>query len=60
MPMETQVQSLVDAYLKNCSEISGIKPAQENRIKDLDLLADKIAADRGRPLFFKYVGSFIR
>lgn len=57
MPMETQVQSLVDAYLENCIGLQEVRTADASNIKALDELADSINKHRGRPLFFKYVGS---
>ncbi|MGH1468751.1 MAG: aminotransferase class III-fold pyridoxal phosphate-dependent enzyme [Bdellovibrionales bacterium] len=58
MPMETQVQGLVEAYLGGCADLQEVKAASdESKIKTLDEQAAAVNLYRGRPLFFKYVGS---
>lgn len=57
MPKEKQIQSLVQTYLKDCSDLTGVKGPDTAKTEVLDQLAKGVHAHRGRPLFFKYVGT---
>jgi acetylornithine/N-succinyldiaminopimelate aminotransferase len=57
MPISEQIQSLVKTYLDDCSEITKICGPKSEKADVLESSAISIEASRGRPLFFKYVGS---
>jgi len=57
MPISKQIQSLVKDYLDDCSSINKVCGPKSDQVEKLEASAESINASRGRPLFFKYVGS---
>lgn len=55
MPIKKQIENLVSQYLESNQDIVSVKKG--NQVEKLDQSAQEISTYRGRPLFFKYVGS---
>jgi len=57
MPISEQILGLIKAYLDDCSSIDKVSGPKSDAEAHLNSSAESIKASRGRPLFFKYVGS---
>lgn len=55
--LETQIQSLVEAQLKKTEHIKGIRPPTPERAELMKKRMDEVAASRGRPLQYAYIGN---
>jgi len=57
MPLSEQIENLVDLYQTDCAEINKVRGPKSESTNQLETFAESIKESRGRPLFFKYVGS---
>lgn len=57
MPFSDQITTLAKSYINELKYIDGVKPPTKEGSAQQQVLAERIDAARGRPLFFNYVGS---
>ena len=51
------IKATVDEVMQQSQQITGVKPADPSRATEAQNMIDRIGENRGRPLFFPYVGS---